>query len=105
MLPLGYSFNLDGSMMYATFLSLFVSQVYNIPLTLGQQILMLLVLWSRAKALPAFLAPPLVVVAAVLPMFNLPAAGVLLIFGVDAFSTWGETATNVLGNAIAKPPW
>ncbi len=101
MLPLGYSFNLDGSMIYATFLSLFVSQVYNIPLSLGQQILMLLVLMISSKGIAGVPRASLVVVAAVLPMFNLPAAGVLLIFGVDHFLDMGRTATNVLGNAIA----
>ena len=101
MLPLGYSFNLDGSMMYATFLALFVSQVYNLPMTLDQQILMLLVLMVSSKGIAGVPRAALVVVAAVLPMFNLPAAGVLLILGADHFFDMGRTATNVLGNAIA----
>ena len=101
MLPLGYSFNLDGSMIYATFLSLFVSQVYNIPLTLDRQILMLLVLMISSKGIAGVPRASLVVVAAVLPMFNLPAEGVLLILGIDHFLDMGRTATNVLGNAIA----
>ena len=100
-LPLGYSFNLDGSMIYTTFASLFVAQAYNIPLTLGQQIAMLLILMVSSKGIAGVPRSALVVVAAVLPMFNLPEAGVLLIMGIDVFLDMGRTATNVLGNSIA----
>jgi Na+/H+-dicarboxylate symporter len=100
-LPLGYSFNLDGSMIYTTFASLFVAQAYNIPLTWGQQIAMLLVLMVSSKGIAGVPRSALVVVAAVLPMFNLPEAGVLLIMGIDVFLDMGRTATNVLGNSIA----
>jgi Na+/H+-dicarboxylate symporter len=100
-LPLGYSFNLDGSMIYTTFASLFVAQAYNIPLTLGQQITMLLVLMVSSKGIAGVPRSALVVVAAVMPMFNLPEAGVLLIMGIDVFLDMGRTATNVLGNSIA----
>jgi Na+/H+-dicarboxylate symporter len=101
MLPLGYSFNLDGSMMYTTFAALFIAQFYNVPMDLGQQILMLLVLMVSSKGVAGVPRSALVVVAAVLPMFNLPSAGVLLILGADQFFDMGRTATNVLGNAIA----
>jgi Na+/H+-dicarboxylate symporter len=100
-LPLGYSFNLDGSMMYTGFAALFISQAYNIPLTLGQQITMLLVLMVSSKGIAGVPRASLVVVAAVLPMFNLPEAGLLLVMGVDHFLDMGRTVTNVLGNAIA----
>lgn len=100
-LPLGYSFNLDGSMMYTAFAALFISQAYNIPLTLGQQITMLLVLMVSSKGIAGVPRASLVVVAAVLPMFNLPEAGLLLVMGVDHFLDMGRTVTNVLGNAIA----
>lgn len=100
-LPLGYSFNLDGSMIYTAFAALFISQAYNIPLTLDQQILMLLVLMVSSKGIAGVPRAALVVVAAVLPMFGLPEAGVLLILGIDHFLDMGRTATNVLGNAIA----
>jgi len=100
-LPLGYSFNLDGSMIYTTFAALFVSQAYNIPLSLQQQVLMLLILMVSSKGIAGVPRASLVVVAAVLPMFNLPEAGVLLILGIDHFLDMGRTATNVLGNAIA----
>ena len=100
-LPLGYSFNLDGSMIYTTFAALFVSQAYNIPLSLEQQVLMLLILMVSSKGIAGVPRASLVVVAAVLPMFNLPEAGILLILGIDHFLDMGRTATNVLGNAIA----
>jgi Na+/H+-dicarboxylate symporter len=100
-LPLGYSFNLDGSMIYTAFASLFISQAYNLPLSLEQQIIMLLVLMVSSKGIAGVPRSSLVVVAAVLPMFNLPEAGVLLILGIDHFLDMGRTATNVLGNAIA----
>ncbi|WP_211107145.1 dicarboxylate/amino acid:cation symporter [Azospirillum thermophilum] len=100
-LPLGYSFNLDGSMIYTTFASLFIAQAYNVPLSIEQQIIMLLVLMVSSKGIAGVPRSSLVVVAAVLPMFNLPEAGVLLIMGIDHFLDMGRTATNVLGNAIA----
>jgi Na+/H+-dicarboxylate symporter len=100
-LPLGYSFNLDGSMMYTAFAALFIAQAYNVPMTLGQQITMLLVLMVSSKGIAGVPRASLVVVAAVLPMFNLPEAGLLLVMGVDHFLDMGRTVTNVLGNAIA----
>ncbi len=99
-LPLGYSFNLDGSMIYTTFLALFISQAYDIPMTLTAQITMLLVLMVSSKGIAGVPRASLVVVAAVLPMFNLPEAGILLILGIDHFLDMGRTVTNVLGNAI-----
>ncbi|ABD71162.1 sodium:dicarboxylate symporter [Rhodoferax ferrireducens T118] len=100
-LPLGYSFNLDGSMMYTTFAALFISQAYNIPMSLGQQVTMLLVLMVSSKGIAGVPRASLVVVAAVLPMFGLPEAGLLLVLGVDHFLDMGRTVTNILGNAIA----
>ncbi|MBV8470225.1 MAG: dicarboxylate/amino acid:cation symporter [Burkholderiaceae bacterium] len=100
-LPLGYSFNLDGSMIYTTFAALFVSQAYGIPLTLGAQFTMLLVLMVSSKGIAGVPRASLVVVAAVLPMFGLPEAGLLLVLGIDHFLDMGRTVTNVLGNAIA----
>jgi Na+/H+-dicarboxylate symporter len=100
-LPLGYSFNLDGSMLYTTFASLFVAQAYGVPLDFWQQVTMLLVLMVSSKGIAGVPRSGLVVVAAVMPMFNLPEAGVLLIMGIDIFLDMGRTATNVLGNSIA----
>ena len=100
-LPLGYSFNLDGSMMYTTFLALFIAQAYDIPMSLTAQITMLLVLMVSSKGIAGVPRASLVVVAAVLPMFDLPEAGILLVLGIDHFLDMGRTVTNVLGNAIA----
>jgi Na+/H+-dicarboxylate symporter len=100
-LPLGYSFNLDGSMMYSAFASLFIAQAYNIQLSLTEQITMLLVLMITSKGIAGVPRASIVVVAAVLPMFKLPEAGVLLILGIDQFLDMGRTATNVIGNGIA----
>ena len=100
-LPLGYSFNLDGSMMYTTFLALFIAQAYDIPMSITAQITMLLVLMVSSKGIAGVPRASLVVVAAVLPMFNLPEAGLLLLLGIDHFLDMGRTVTNVLGNSIA----
>ncbi|MCG7348674.1 dicarboxylate/amino acid:cation symporter [Sphingomonas sp. ACRSK] len=100
-LPLGYSFNLDGSMMYMTFASIFIAQAYGIDLSLGQQITMLLVLMVTSKGIAGVPRASLVVIAATLSMFKIPEAGLLLILAVDHFLDMGRTATNVIGNAIA----
>jgi len=100
-LPLGYSFNLDGSMMYCTFALLFIAQVYGIDLTLGQQVTMLLLLMVASKGTAGVPRASLVIVAAALPHFDLPDAGLFLILGADQFLDMGRTATNVLGNSIA----
>jgi Na+/H+-dicarboxylate symporter len=100
-LPLGYSFNLDGSMINMTFASLFIAQIYGVDLSWTQKITMLLVLMVSSKGIAGVPRASLVVVAAVLPIFNLPEAGLLLILGVDHFLDMGRSATNVLGNCIA----
>ena len=100
-LPLGYSFNLDGSMINMTFASLFIAQIYGVDLSLTQKITLLLVLMVSSKGIAGVPRASLVVVAAVLPIFNLPEAGLLLILGVDHFLDMGRSATNVLGNCIA----
>jgi Na+/H+-dicarboxylate symporter len=100
-LPLGYSFNLDGSMMYTTFVALFIAQAYSIDLSLSTQITLLLVLMVSSKGIAGVPRASLVVVAAVLPMFKLPEAGLLLILGIDHFLDMGRTVTNVIGNALA----
>jgi Na+/H+-dicarboxylate symporter len=100
-LPLGYSFNLDGSMMYQSFAVLFIAQAYNIDLSLSQQVMLLLVLMATSKGMAGVARGSLVVVAATLPMFHLPEAGLLLIMGIDQIFDMGRTATNVLGNSVA----
>jgi Na+/H+-dicarboxylate symporter len=100
-LPLGYSFNLDGSMMYCTFAVLFIAQAYKIELNLGQQITMLLILMVTSKGMAGVPRASLVVIAATLATFNIPEAGLLLIMGIDQFLDMGRSATNVVGNSIA----
>jgi len=100
-LPLGYSFNLDGSMMYAAFATLFIAQAYNIDLSIGTQITILLVLMVTSKGIAAVPRASLVVVAATLQQFGLPVEGVAFILAVDHFMDMGRTMTNVIGNAIA----
>jgi Na+/H+-dicarboxylate symporter len=100
-LPMGYSFNLDGSMMYCTFATLFIAQAYNIELPLGQQITMLLLLMLTSKGMAGVPRASLVVIAATLASFNIPEAGLLLIIGIDQFLDMGRSATNVIGNTLA----
>src|SRR5215218_10290542 len=100
-LPMGYSFNLDGSMMYCTFATLFIAQAYNIPLTWGQQLTMLLLLMVTSKGMAGVPRASLVVISATLATFHIPEAGLLLIIGIDQFLDMGRSATNVLGNSIA----
>ena len=101
-LPLGYSFNLDGSMMYMTFATIFIAQAYGIDLTMGQTILMLLTLMITSKGVAGVPRASLVVITATLAQFNIPEAGLLLILAVDHFLDMGRSATNVVGNAVAS---
>jgi Na+/H+-dicarboxylate symporter len=101
-LPLGYSFNLDGSMMYMTFASIFIAQAYGIELTLTQEILMLLTLMITSKGVAGVPRASLVVITATLSQFGIPEAGILMILAVDHFLDMGRSATNVVGNAVAS---
>jgi Na+/H+-dicarboxylate symporter len=100
-LPLGYSFNLDGSMMYCTFAVVFIAQVYGIELSFGQQLAMLLVLMVTSKGMAGVPRASLVVIAATLAQFDIPEAGLLLLLGVDHFLDMARSATNVIGNTVA----
>jgi|CXWL01.1.fsa_nt_gi Na+/H+-dicarboxylate symporter len=100
-LPLGYSFNLDGSMMYCTFAVMFIAQLYGVPLSIDQQLTMLLLLMVTSKGMAGVPRASLVVIAATLAQFNLPEAGLVLILAVDHFLDMGRSATNVVGNSIA----
>jgi len=100
-MPMGYSFNLDGSMMYCTFATLFIAQAYNIELPLGTQITMLLILMLTSKGMAGVPRASLVVIAATLNQFSIPEAGLLLILGIDTFLDMGRSATNAIGNSIA----
>jgi len=100
-LPLGYSFNLDGSMMYCTFATLFIAQAYGIELSAAQQVTMLLILMVTSKGMAGVPRASLVVIAATLAQFDIPEAGLLLLLGVDHFLDMARSATNVIGNSVA----
>lgn len=100
-LPLGYSFNLDGSMMYMTFASIFIAQAYKVPLDYGIQLTMLLVLMLTSKGIAGVPRASLVIVAATCSMFDIPAEGIALILPIDHFCDMGRSMTNVLGNGVA----
>ena len=100
-LPIGYSFNLDGSMMYCTFAVVFIAQAYGIEMSLGSQITMMLVLMLTSKGMAGVPRASLVVIAATLAQFNIPEAGLLLLLGIDHFLDMARSATNVIGNGIA----
>jgi Na+/H+-dicarboxylate symporter len=100
-LPLGYSFNLDGSTMYTTFAALFIAQAYGVHLTLGQQMLMMAILMITSKGIAGVPRASLVVIMAVLPYFHIPLEGIALVLGVDHLLDMGRSATNVVGNSVA----
>jgi Na+/H+-dicarboxylate symporter len=100
-LPLGYSFNLDGSIMYMTFATVFIAQAYGINLSLQQEITMMLMLLVTSKGMAGIPRASLVVIAGMLSAFNIPEAGLLLLLGIDQLLDMGRSATNVVGNAVA----
>lgn len=100
-LPLGYSFNLDGSMLYMTFASLFIAQSYGINLSFEQQITMLLILMLTSKGIAGVPRASLVVIAGTIATFNIPEAGIALLIGIDPLLDMGRSATNVIGNSLA----
>ncbi|MFC4278658.1 dicarboxylate/amino acid:cation symporter [Achromobacter aloeverae] len=100
-LPLGYAFNLDGSMVYQAFAAIFIAQAYGIDMSASQQVVMLLILMLSSKGMASVPRGSVVVVAAIAPMFGLPAAGVALVLAIDQLLDMGRTMTNVIGNSIA----
>lgn len=100
-LPLGYSFNLDGSIMYMTFATVFIAQAYGMDLSLQQEITMMLMLLITSKGMAGVPRASLVVIAGMLTTFNIPEAGLLLLLGIDQVLDMGRSATNVVGNAVA----
>lgn len=100
-LPLGYSFNLDGSIMYMTFATVFIAQAYGIDLSLQQEITMMLMLLITSKGMAGIPRASLVVIAGTLATFNIPTEGLLLLLGIDQILDMGRSATNVVGNAVA----
>lgn len=100
-LPVGYSFNLAGSMLYCTFATMFIAQAYGIELTLTQELSMLLILMLTSKGMAGIPRASLVVISATMAQFNIPTEGLVLILGIDHFLDMGRSATNVFGNSIA----
>jgi Na+/H+-dicarboxylate symporter len=100
-LPLGYSFNLDGSIMYMTFANVFIAQAYGIEMTTADQIKMMLILLVTSKGMAGIPRASLVVIAGMLATFNIPVEGMLLLLGIDQVLDMGRSATNVVGNAMA----
>ncbi|MGH6713482.1 MAG: dicarboxylate/amino acid:cation symporter [Bradyrhizobium sp.] len=100
-LPLGYSFNLDGTMMSCTFASIFIAQTYHIEMSLGTQLAMLATLMITSKGVAGVPRASLVVIASTLSQFGIPEAGLLMIMGIDTFLDMGRSATNVIGNSLA----
>jgi Na+/H+-dicarboxylate symporter len=101
-LPLGYSFNLDGSIMYMTFATVFIAQSYGIEITMADQIKMMLILLVTSKGMAGVPRASLVVIAGMLSMFRIPGEGLLLLLAVDQLLDMGRSATNVIGNAVAS---
>jgi Na+/H+-dicarboxylate symporter len=101
-LPLGYSFNLDGSMLYQSFSALFIAQAYGMHLNFGTQITMLFVLLLTSKGIAGVPRASLVVIAGTLPMFQIPQQGLLLLLGIDQIMDMARSATNVVGNSLAS---
>jgi len=100
-LPLGYSFNLDGSIMYMTFATVFIAQAYGIDMSAGDQIKMMLILLITSKGMAGIPRASLVVIAGMLATFHIPVEGMLLLLGIDQILDMGRSATNVVGNAMA----
>ncbi|CAH6660846.1 dicarboxylate/amino acid:cation symporter [Pseudocitrobacter vendiensis] len=100
-LPIGYSFNLVGSMVYCSFASMFIAQAYNIQLSFSEITVLMLTLMLASKGIAGVPRSALVVLAATIPSFNIPVAGILLLMGIDHFLDMGRSAINVLGNGVA----
>lgn len=101
-LPLGYSFNLDGSIMYMTFATVFIAQSYGIELSMADQVQMMLILLVTSKGMAGVPRASLVVIAGMLTVFHIPVEGLALLLGVDQLLDMGRSATNVVGNAVAS---
>lgn len=100
-LPIGYSFNLVGSMVYCSFASMFIAQAYNVHLGFSEIVVLMLTLMLASKGIAGVPRSALVVLAATIPSFNIPVAGILLLMGIDHFLDMGRSAINVLGNGVA----
>lgn len=100
-MPLGYSFNLDGSTLYLAVASVFVAQAAGVELSIGQQIAIMLTLMLTSKGIAGVPRASQVVLAGTLVTFDLPLEGVLLIIGVDELMDMARTMVNLVGNCLA----
>lgn len=100
-IPLGYSFNLDGSIMYMTFATMFIAQAYGIHFSLSQEIIMMLMMMVTSKGMAGVPRASLIVIAGALTTFHIPLEGLAIVLGVDQILDMGRSATNVIGNAVA----
>jgi Na+/H+-dicarboxylate symporter len=100
-IPMGYSFNLDGTSLYLSLASIFVAQAAGLHLTVGQQLLMMLTLMLTSKGVAGVSRGALVVLLATLPSFGLPTEPALILLGVDQLMDMARTSVNVVGNCLA----
>ncbi len=100
-MPTGYTFNLDGSTLYLSLAAIFIAQMYNIPMDLWQQLLMMLALMLASKGMAAIPRVSLVILAGTLGSFNIPVAGVAVLLGIDHILDMGRTTVNLIGNCVA----
>ena len=100
-LPTGYTFNLDGTTMYLSLTSVFVAQLAGVPMTWGQQLVMMLTLMLTSKGVAGVPRAALVVLTATLAQFNLPLEGAAVLLGIDQILDMGRTSVNVVGNCLA----
>jgi proton glutamate symport protein len=100
-LPLGYSFNLDGSTLYLSLAAVFVAQAAGVDLSVGQQVTMLLTLLLTSKGVAGVPRASLVILAGTLATYKLPLEGITLILGVDNIMDMARTTVNVIGNCLA----
>lgn len=100
-LPLGYTFNLDGSTLYSSLAVVFLAQVYGVPFPIEQQIIMVLTLMLSTKGIAAIPGASLIVIAGTAAAFGLPVEGLALILGIDRILDMARTVCNLTGNCIA----
>jgi proton glutamate symport protein len=100
-LPTGYSFNLDGTTLYLSFASVFVAQLFGVPMTFGQQMFMMLTLMVTSKGVAGVPRAALVVLTATLVQFKLPLEGAAILLAIDQILDMARTSVNVMGNCIA----
>ena len=100
-LPTGYSFNLDGTTLYLSLASVFVAQLAGVPMSLGQQLVMMLTLMLTSKGVAGVPRAALVVLTATLTQFGLPLEGAAILLGIDQIMDMGRTSVNVMGNCIS----